>query len=117
MAFGLCSAPSTFQRLMQRLFGEQQGQTLLLCLDGIVVFSSTILQHLERLEVVLGRLQLEGLKVKLTKCSFLQRQVQYLGIVMSDHSVSTDPAKLEAVDRWPDPTTATGQRSFLGFAS
>ncbi|XP_048842280.1 uncharacterized protein LOC125715081 [Brienomyrus brachyistius] len=65
---------SSLPRLMQRMFGDQQGQSLLLYLDDIVVFSSTVEQHLERLEVVLNRLQLEGLKVKLSKCAFLQSE-------------------------------------------
>lgn len=56
MPFGLCNAPSTFQRLMQQLFGDQQGQSLPLYLDDIVFFSSTVEQHLERLEMVLGQL-------------------------------------------------------------
>ncbi|XDV46755.1 hypothetical protein PO909_016595 [Leuciscus waleckii] len=68
MPFGLCNAPSTFQRLMQRLFGDQQCQSLLLYLDDIVVFSSSVEQHLERLEVVLSRLEHESLKVKMEKC-------------------------------------------------
>lgn len=62
MLFGLCNAPSTFQRLMQHLFRDQQCQSLLLYLDDIVVFSSSVEQHLERLEVVLGRLERQGLK-------------------------------------------------------
>ena len=68
MPFGLSNAPSTFQRLMQRIFGDQQCQSLLLYLDDIVFFSSTIEQHLERLEVVLGRFQHEGLKVVVQVC-------------------------------------------------
>ena len=56
MPFGLCNTPNTFQRLMQRIFGHQQGQSLLLYLDDIVMFSSTIQQHLQRPEAVLGRL-------------------------------------------------------------
>lgn len=79
MPFGLCNAPSTFQRLMQQIFGDQQCQSLLLYLDNIVVFSSTIEQHLERLSVVLGRLQREGLKVKLSKCAFFQ-QLEFLAL-------------------------------------
>lgn len=47
MPFGLCNAPSTFQRLMQRMFGDQQGQSLLLYLDNIIVFSSSVKQHLQ----------------------------------------------------------------------
>ena len=53
MPFGLCNAPSTFQRLMQRMFGDQQGQSLLLYLDDIIIFSSSVEQHL--LEMVLQR--------------------------------------------------------------
>ncbi|XP_065325766.1 uncharacterized protein LOC135932296 [Pelmatolapia mariae] len=117
MPFGLCNAPSTFQRLMQRLFGDQQCQSLLLYLDDIVIFSSTVQQHLERLDVVLGRLQQEGLKAKLAKCAFFQREVRYLGHVISDQGVSTDPSKVEVVANWQSPKTASELRSFLGFAS
>ena len=75
MPFGLCNAPATFQRLMERIFGDQQCQTLLLYLDDIVVFSTSVSQHLERLELVLGRLQHEGLKAKLSKCAFFNRRL------------------------------------------
>lgn len=65
MPFGLCNAPSTFQPLMERLFWDQQCQTLLLYLDDIVIFSYTLNQRLERLEVIRGQLQREGLEAKL----------------------------------------------------
>lgn len=117
MPFGLCNAPSTFQRLMQRIFGDQQCQSVLLYLDDIVVFSSTVQEHLERLAVVLGRLRKEGLKAKLSKCSFFRTEVSYLGHVISDQGVATDPSKVEVVASWPIPITATELRSFLGFAS
>uniref|UniRef100_A0A665U756 Gypsy retrotransposon integrase-like protein 1 n=1 Tax=Echeneis naucrates TaxID=173247 RepID=A0A665U756_ECHNA len=117
MPFGLCNAPSTFQRLMQRIFGDQQCQSLLLYLDDIVVFSSSVEQHLERLKVVLGRLQAEGLKAKLSKCSFFKKEVSYLGHVISGEGVSTDPSKIDVVANWPTPTTVSELRSFLGFAS
>uniref|UniRef100_A0A8P4FZU9 ribonuclease H n=2 Tax=Dicentrarchus labrax TaxID=13489 RepID=A0A8P4FZU9_DICLA len=117
MPFGLCNAPNTFQRLMQRIFGDQQCQSLLLYLDDIVVFSSTVEQHVERLQVVLARLRHEGLKAKLSKCSFFRKEVNYLGHVISADGVSTDPGKIEVVANWPIPTTASELRSFLGFAS
>lgn len=77
MPFGLCNAPTTFQRSMERIFGDQQCQTLLLYLDDIVVFLSSVTQHLEWLELVLGRLQQEGLKAKLSKCAFFKQEVGY----------------------------------------
>lgn len=117
MPFGLCNAPSTFQRLMERMFGDQQGSSLLLYLDDIVVFSSSVSQHLERLEVVLGCLEREGLKAKLAKCTLFQKKVQYLGQVISAQGVSTDPWKIESVSQWRRPTSASELCLFLGFAS
>ena len=63
--FGLCNAPSTFQRLMERMFRDQRCRSLLIYLDDIVVFSSTVEEHISRLGMVLCRLQREGLKAKL----------------------------------------------------
>ena len=117
MAFGLCNAPGTFQRLMERMFGDCRYQSVLLYLDDIIVFSTTVQQHLERLGEVFSRLQKQGLKVKVSKCSFFQHQVSYLGHVVSREGVSTDPAKIEVVREWRRPGHLAELRSFLGFAS
>lgn len=58
---------------------------------------------LQRLEMVLGQLQREGLKAKAEKCAFFQQQVSYLGHVISNQGVSTDPKKIEAVAGWQRP--------------
>lgn len=117
MPFGLCNAPGTFQRLMERIFGDQSFQTLLLYLDDVVVYASTFEQHLQRLELVFGRLRAHNLKLKLAKCQFFAREVKYLGHVISAGGVATDPDKTRAVAEWPRPRTAKDLRSFLGFAS
>lgn len=117
MPFGLCNAPGTFQRLMERIFGDQRFHSLLLYLDDVVVFSSTFQQHLERLELVLGRLTQQGLKLKLEKFHFFQLEVKFLGHVISASGVATDPEKISAVRDWKTPSSVTELRSFLGFAS
>ena len=117
MPFGLCNAPGTFQRLMERIFGDQSFQTLLLYLDDVVVYASTFEQHLARLELVLSRLRHHNLKLKLSKCHFFAKEVQYLGHVISAEGVATDPDKTRVVAEWPRPQTARDLRSFLGFAS
>ncbi|KAL6465795.1 hypothetical protein MHYP_G00259280 [Metynnis hypsauchen] len=117
MPFGLCNAPGTFQRLMERMFGDCHYQSVLLYLDDVVVFSATVEQHLERLEEVFARLQMQKLKVKLSKCHFFQHQVSYLGHVVSAEGVATDPAKIEVVKGWECPLHLAELRSFLGFAS
>ena len=117
MPFGLCNAPGTFQRLMERIFGDQSLQSVLLYLDDVIVFSSSIEQHLQRLEMVLSRLQQKGLKAKLSKCHFFRKEVQYLGHRVSREGVATDPEKFSAVENWRRPRDVTEVRSFLGFCS
>lgn len=117
MPFGLCNAPGTFQRLMERIFGDQSFHSLLLYLDDVVVFSTSFHEHLTRLELVLERLQQQGLKLKFSKCHFFQPEVKYLGHVISAAGVATDPEKISVVKEWRTPTTVAQLRSFLGFAS
>lgn len=115
MPFALCNAPGTFQRLMERIFGDQSFQSLLLYLDDIVIFSSSVEQHLQRLELVLQRLQQQKLKAKLNKCCFFCQEVKYLGH-FSAQGVATDPG-IAAVADWRQPHNIQELRSFLGFAS
>ena len=96
---------------------DQIYQLLLVYLDNVIVFSKTFDEHLERLDKVLMRLAQQGLKVKCEKCSFLRREVSYLGYVVSSNGVSTDPDKISIVRNWPVPKTVKELRSFLGFAS
>ena len=117
MPFGLCNAPALFQRIMQTIFREDLLQILLVYLDDIIVYSSSIADHLKRLERVFQKLKEHGLKVEAEKCQFFQRRVKYLGHVVSAEGVGTDPAKTEAVASWPTPKTLKDLRSFLGFAS
>ncbi len=117
MPFGLCNAPSTFQRLMERMFGDCRYQSVLLYLDDLIVFSSSVQQHLKRLEEVFSRLQKQRLKIKMSKCHFFQTQVKYLGHVVSTEGVSTDPDKVAAVRDWRTPSNLAELRSFHGFSS
>ena len=116
MPFGLCNAPGTFQRLMERIFSDQHFQSLLLYLDDVIVFSSSFDQHLIRLQMVLARFREHGLKVKWSKCSLFQHEVSYLGHIISTQGVATDPGKIRAVVEWQQPVNFKELRSFMGFA-
>ena len=76
MPFGFCNAPATFQRLMERSMGDMHLIDCLIYLDDIVVFSSTFEEHIERLEAVFTRLQINTLKLKPSKCEFFKRESQ-----------------------------------------
>ena len=117
MPFGLKNAPSTFQRLMQTVFRDELFTVLLCYLDDILVFSKSIEEQIERLDLVFSKLRHYGLKLQLKKCSFFKRSVIYLGHQISEQGISTDPEKINAVVNWPIPLTLKDLRSFLGFAS
>lgn len=88
---------------------------LFLFLNDIVVSSSSIEQHFEWLEMVLGRVQKDGLKAKFEKCAFFQPQVSYLGHVFSAQGVSSDPKNLKAMVDWRCPTHISELCSDLGL--
>ena len=117
MPFGLTNAPATFQRLMECVLAGLTSQECLIYLDDIIVFSTSFSDHLQRLSTVLQRLECAGLKLKLSKCHFARKEVQYLGHVVSADGVKPNPAKIEAVATYPPPTNVQELRQFLGLAN
>ena len=113
--FGLTNTPATFQRLMESCLGELHLNWCIIYLDDIIVFNRTSVEHIYRLKAVISKLRATGLKLKPTKCDLFKQQINYLGHVVSKEGVSTDPDKITAVTEWPQPTTVTEVRSFLGF--
>ena len=115
MPFGLCNAPATFQRLMERCMGDLNLQDCLIYLDDIIIFSATFEEHLERLQAVFERLEKHNLKLKPSKCHLFKERVVYLGHVVSEAGIQADPEKIEAVKNWPIPQNTKDVRKFLGF--
>ena len=117
MPFGLCNAPSTFQRLMELVLSGMCWEICLIYLDDVIVFGRNWDEHLQRLRQVLSRLQEAHLKLHPGKCQFFRKSVSFLGHIISQHGVETDPVKIQAITHWPPPTNAKELRSFLGLAS
>ena len=117
MPFGLCNAPSTFERCIELIMKGLQWKTLLIYLDDLIIFSSTFEEHIERLDEVLTRLSKAGLKLKPSKCELFQEKVIFLGHLVTPAGVEPDPEKVEAVRDWPVPKNVTGVRAFIGLCS
>ncbi|MCG8032787.1 MAG: reverse transcriptase, partial [Candidatus Thiodiazotropha taylori] len=115
MPFGLCNAPASFQRLMERCMGDLNLRDCLIYLDDVIIFSSTFEEHLDRLEEVFTRLRQHNLKLKPSKCEFLKSEVTYLGHVVSEAGIRTDPDKTKAIKNWPIPRNVKEVRAYLGF--
>lgn len=116
MPQGVTNAPSTFQRLIEKCMGDINLKEVLVFLDDLIVFSKTLEEHERRLLQVLTRLREYGLKLSPEKCRFFQTSVKYLGHIVSERGVKTDPEKIEAIKTWPRPKTLKELRSFLGFS-
>ena len=117
MPFGLCNAPATFERLMEHVLSGLPLEVCLLYLDDIIVHAQTFEAELERLRAVFTRLRMVRLKLNAKKCHLFKKRVVFLGHVVSDKGVSTDPEKISAVHEWLTPTSISSLRSFLGLCS
>ena len=116
LPMGLCNSAATFQRVVENVMGSANVESCLLYLDDIIVFSDNFDSHLQRLELVLTKLEEAGLKVKPSKCFLFQRRIKYLGHILSSEGIQTDPSKIEKVLDWPEPATPKQLQRFLGFA-
>ena len=116
MPFGLCNAPSTFQRLMQRTL-RGMSHFCNAYIDDVLVFSDTVEEHIEHLRVVLQRLRDVGIKLHPQKCSLGRSTVPYLGHIVSSQGIFPDHEKIAAVEKFPTPTNVRSVREFLGLAS
>eukprot|EP00731_Ephydatia_muelleri_P018901 Em0011g941a len=117
MPFGLCNAPSTFQRLMERVLTGLHWSTCLVYIDDIILFSRTVQEHFQNLTEVFQRLKQAGLKLKPRKCHLFRNKVKYLGYVVSNKGVEADTEKIQCVLDWPTPMSPKQIRQFLGLAS
>jgi hypothetical protein len=117
MPFGLCNAPSTFQRLMESVLAGLTWEERLVYLDDIIIYARNFNEHLERLKHVFERLRDGGLKIKLDKWKFLVEEVKYLGHTLTKYGLKRDNKKIECIKAWPTPVTSDELQSFLGLAA
>ena len=116
MPFGISNAPSCYERLMELVLRGLRWDKCLCYLDDIIVFGSSFEQALQNLKLVFDRLRSANLTLKPSKCVLFQREVDFLGHVVSGKGIQCDPGKIESIQTWPVPSNATEVRSFLGLA-
>jgi hypothetical protein len=116
LPFGLTNAPGVFMSLMNGVFREYLDKFIQVFIDDILIYSRMMEEHDEHLRLVLQCLREHKLYGKLSKCSFYQSRIHYLGHVISGEGIAVDPAKVEAIMEWPAPTNVTEVRSFMGLA-
>jgi len=115
MPFGLKNAPPTFQRLMNNVLRGLQNEICLIYVDDILVYSSSLEEHITRLREVFKRLRKSNLKLQLDKIEFLRKEMGFLGHVITSEGVKPNPAKIQAITEFPIPKTRKEIKQFLGL--
>lgn len=114
MPFGLCNAPSVYQRMIENILKDYLTDFVMVFLDDIAIYTTgTASQHMEHVRKVLAVLAKHKLKVKMSKCSFFKSEVEYLGHIISGDHIKPDPKKLKAVNDWPEPANNTQVQAFV----
>ena len=111
--FGLAQASTYFQWLVNEVlapFNFAFGY-----LDDILIYSPNVKTHLHHLKLVLERLCKADLRLKMVKCNFLKKHIQYLGHVIPGDSITQVPEKLDSIQIMPCPYTPKEVKQFLGL--
>ena len=115
MPFGLNGAPSTFQRLIDKVLKGLDSYCAAY-LDDVIIYSGNWEDHIKHVAAVLQSLQEAGLTVKCSKCQFCKAECVYLGHRVGQGKIIPERSKIEAVRDFAIPTTKKEVRIFLGLA-
>lgn len=116
MPFGLCNAPQTMCRLMDRAIPHQLRDRVFVYLDDLLIISANIQEHLQILNTVAELLSKAGLTLNIEKSRFVLKEAKYLGFLIGERGLRTDPSKVDAISNFPTPTSVKQTRRLLGMA-
>lgn len=115
MPFGLCNAAQTMCRLMDKVMGTDLRESVFVYIDDLLIVSPDFETHLIRLQTVADRLRTANLTINVAKSKFVMREIRYLGYVVGNGQLKTDPHKVQAITDFPIPMTVRQVRRFLGM--
>jgi len=117
MPFGLCNAPAAFQRWINEVLMKHIDMCCIVYLDDVLIYSNTLQHHQKDVSNILEAIRKLGMKVKPSKCEFHQSETQYLGFIIRQEAVKTDPVKTQAIWDWTTPKKIKEIQCFLGFCN
>ena len=118
MFFGMTNSPATFQTIMNDIFRTLIAKGIIVVyLDDILIFTRTEEEHKQAVWRILEVLVEHKLFLHLEKCEFHWKEIEYLGLVISENKVAMDLVKVTRVCNWPTPENQTNVQAFIGFVN
>jgi hypothetical protein len=119
MFFGLCNSPATFQGFIDDAFKEEiNSEDYGIYMDDILITTNgTLEHHIKGIHHIFDKIKDNYLFLKLEKCMFHKKEINYLGLIIGNGTVHMDHTKVEGITKWLIPTMVKQVRSFLGFCN
>ena len=115
--FGTKVSMQLFMKATGNIFGPEVEDFLSQFVDDFRIVSESFENHLEHIEIILSKLLDAGITLNFAKCKFLQKQVEYLGYILSDKGISMNPERVKAIEKFPEPRNIKELQSFLGLVN
>ena len=115
LPFGLANAPATFSRMMDRVMTGLPPEIAMCYLDDVIVVGKDVKSTMANLRRVMERFAAAGLKFGPKKCELFQKEVSFLGHIVSEKGIKMDPEKLRVIREWPQPRNTTELSAYLGL--
>lgn len=117
MPMGLKSSPNSFSRMMTIAMSGLNYDKCLIYQDDLVVYGRNLDSHNQNLMSVFDRLRNVKLKLNPTKCKFLQKEILYLGHIVSGNGILPDSEKTKVLENYPRPQSTDEIKRFVAFAN
>ena len=113
LPFGLTQVPAYFKELMTCVVKDFS--YAITYLDDLIIFSRTAEEQLNHIKQVFKKLQNTHLSMKLSKCHFFTKEIQYLRHILSTKGIRLLPSKIQTINNMHPPKTAKQVCAFLGL--
>lgn len=115
MTMSLRNSPATLAILIDTIFRDLSPYAFAY-VDDFIICTETFEQHMKILTIIAKRLADAGLTISPSKSNFCFKRLEFLGYILSEEGLSTNPDKVSAIHKFPCPTTAKEARRLIGAA-